>query len=103
VTEPWSPETAREPAPASWRDPATWREDPASAAQAAVAEATSTAQVVAAQATSTAQATVAEATKTAQSLIADFEVRTAERPELRVGAVFLAGLLSALILRRLAR
>jgi hypothetical protein len=56
-----------------------------------------------AEVTSTAQATVAEVTSTAQSVIADLEVRTAERPELRVAAVFAAGLLSALILRRLAR
>jgi len=75
----------------SWRDPATWREDPATAAQAAVAEVTSTAQ-----------ATVAEVTSSAQSMIADFEARTAERPEIRVGAVFAAGLLSAMVLRRLA-
>jgi hypothetical protein len=75
----------------SWRDPATWREDPAAAAQAAVAEVTSTAQ-----------ATAADVASTAQSLIADFEARTAERPEIRIGAAFAAGLLSALILRRLA-
>jgi hypothetical protein len=75
----------------SWRDPATWREDPATAAQAAVAEVTSTAQ-----------ATVAEVTSTAQTLIADLEARTADRPEIRVGAAFVGGLLSALILRRLA-
>ncbi|HWC86933.1 MAG TPA: hypothetical protein VG388_10360 [Solirubrobacteraceae bacterium] len=76
----------------AWRDPTAWREDPATAAQAAMAEATSTAQ-----------ATVAEVTSTARSLLADFEARTAERPELRVAAAFAAGLLPALILRRLAR
>lgn len=75
----------------SWRDPATWREDPATAAQAAVADVTSTAQ-----------ATVAEVTSAAQSMLGDFEARTAARPEIRVGAAFAAGLLSALILRRLA-
>jgi hypothetical protein len=46
---------------------------------------------------------VAEVTSSAQSLIADFEARTAGRPEIRVGAAFAAGLLSAAILRRLAR
>jgi ElaB/YqjD/DUF883 family membrane-anchored ribosome-binding protein len=93
VTEPWSPETAQAPAPAaSWRDPAAWKEDPASAAQAAVADVTVTAQ-----------ATVANVTSAAQSAIADFEVRTAERPEMRVGVAFAGGLLTALILRRLAR
>jgi hypothetical protein len=92
VNEPWTPESAQGPAPASWRDPAAWREDPATAAQAAVAEVSSTAQ-----------ATVADVTSTAQSLIADFEARTAERPELRVGVVFAAGLVSAVILRRLVR
>jgi hypothetical protein len=56
-----------------------------------------------AEATSTAQATVADMTGTAQSLIADFETRTADRPELRVAAVFVVGLVSALILRRVAR
>jgi hypothetical protein len=91
VNEPWTPESAQEPAPASWRDPATWREDPATAAQAAVAEVSSSAQ-----------ATVADLTSTAQSLLTDFEARTAERPELRVAAAFAGGLLSALILRRLA-
>ncbi|HWF33755.1 MAG TPA: hypothetical protein VG295_00235 [Solirubrobacteraceae bacterium] len=90
MTEPWTPETPQGPSPASWRDPAAWREDPATAAQAAVAEVTSTAQ-----------ATVAEVTSTAQSLVSDFEARTAERPEIRVGAAFAGGLLSALILRRL--
>ncbi|MDQ6774644.1 MAG: hypothetical protein M3071_00135 [Actinomycetota bacterium] len=75
----------------SWRDPATWREDPAIAAQAAVAEVTSTAQ-----------ATVADVTSTAQSVIAEFQARTAERPETRVGVAFAGGILSALILRRLA-
>ena len=92
MTEPWSPETAQAPARVIWRDPAAWREDPASAAQAAVAEVTSTAQ-----------ATVADVTSTAQSVIADLELRTADRPELLVGAAFAGGLLSALILRRLAR
>ncbi|MDQ6807354.1 MAG: hypothetical protein M3065_20925 [Actinomycetota bacterium] len=91
MNEPWTPETAQGPTPASWRDPASWREDPATAAQAAVAEVTNTAQ-----------ATVADVTSTAQSVIADLEVRTAERPEIRVGAAFAGGLLSALILRRLA-
>jgi hypothetical protein len=56
-----------------------------------------------ATATTTAQATVADLSGTAQSLIADFEQRTAERPELRVAAAFGGGLISALILRRLAR
>lgn len=91
MNEPWTPDTAQGPAPVSWRDPATWREDPATAAQAAVAEVSSTAQ-----------ATLADVTSTAQSLLSDFEARTADRPEMRVGAAFAAGLLSALILRRLA-
>jgi len=86
----------------SWRDPATWREDPATAAQAAVAEITSAAQAAAGEATSTAHATLADVTSSAQSMITDFEARTAERPEIRVGVVFAAGVLSALILRRLA-
>lgn len=76
----------------SWRDPAAWREDPASAAQTALAEVASTAQ-----------ATVADVTSTAQSVIADLEVRTAGRPEIRIAAAFAGGLLFALILRRLAR
>jgi hypothetical protein len=64
---------------------------------------TNTAQATLAEVTSTAQATIAEVTSTAQSMVAGFEARTAERPELRVGAAFVGGLLSALILRRLAR
>jgi ElaB/YqjD/DUF883 family membrane-anchored ribosome-binding protein len=67
-----------------------------------MADATSTAQAAMAEVTSTAQATVAEVTSTAQSFIADFEAQTAERPEIRVGVAFAAGLLSALIVRRLA-
>jgi cell division septum initiation protein DivIVA len=103
VTEPWSPETAQSSPPASWRDPAAWQEDPAKAAQAARAELTSTAQATAAQVASTAQATAVQLTSTAHSLLADFETRTADRPEMRIGAAFAGGLLSALILRRLAR
>lgn len=92
MTEPWSPETAQAPAPASWRDPAAWQDDPASAAQAAVADVTSIAQ-----------ATFSDVTSTAQSVLADLQVRTADRPEVLIGGAFAAGLLSALILRRLAR
>ena len=92
MTEPWSPETADEPAPtASWRDPAAWKEDPATAAQGAVAAAT----VIA-------RATVADVTVTAQSLLTDVQTRLDGRPELLVGAAFAGGLLTALILRRLA-
>ena len=70
MTEPWSPATAEgQPAP-SWKDPAAWREDPASTAQAAGEE---------------------------------LRALTAQRPETLVGAAFAGGLLSALILRRLAR
>lgn len=76
----------------SWRDPAAWQEDPAKAAQAAVADVTTMAQ-----------ATVTDVTSMAQSLLAGFEVRTADRPEMRIGGAFVGGLLSALILRRLAR
>jgi hypothetical protein len=68
-----------------------------------MAEATSAAQAAVATATTTAQATATDLTSTAQSLLADFEQRTAERPELRVAAAFAGGLLSALILRSLAR
>jgi ElaB/YqjD/DUF883 family membrane-anchored ribosome-binding protein len=103
VTEPWSPETAQAPAPATWRDPAAWREDPSSAAQAAAAEAKTTAQATAAQAKATAQVTAAQVTAQAQTMLADFETRTADRPEQRVAAVFAGGVLAALILRRLAR
>jgi ElaB/YqjD/DUF883 family membrane-anchored ribosome-binding protein len=87
----------------SWRDPSAWQEDPATAAQAAVAELSSTAQATVAELTSKAQPTVSELTTKAQSLLTDFEVRTAERPELRIGAAFAGGLLFALILRRLGR
>jgi hypothetical protein len=93
VTEPWSPETAGVPAPeASWRDPAAWQDDPAAAAQAAVADVTNIAQ-----------ATVADVTSAAQSTLADLQVRYADRPEVLVGGAFAGGLLAALILRRLAR
>ena len=40
---------------------------------------------------------------TAQLARADLEALTAQRPETLVGAAFVGGLLSALILRRLAR
>lgn len=114
MTEPAPAETAEAPDPAPWRDPAAWREDPGSAAQAAAAEARTAAQATAAQAKTTAQATAAQAKVTAQAtavqlnakahtLLADFEERTADRPEMRVAAVFAVGLLSALILKRLAR
>ena len=114
MTETQPPDTAQAPDQATWRDPAAWREDPSSAAQAAAAEARTTAQATAAQAKTTAQATAAQAKTTfqatavqvnakAQSLLSDFEERTADRPEKRVAAVFAAGIVSALILKRLAR
>jgi hypothetical protein len=70
VTEPWSPATAEGQPQPSWRDPASWREDPARTAEAAKAE---------------------------------LQTLTAKRPETLVGAAFAGGLLSAMILRRLAR
>lgn len=87
----------------AWRDPAAWRADPGSAAQAAATEAKSTAHATVAQVSATAQSTAAQVSTKAQSMISDFEQRTVDRPELRVGAVFAGGLLAALILRRLAR
>jgi len=69
VTEP-EPSVPEGQAQPSWRDPAAWREDPAS---------------------------------TAQLAVADVRTITAQRPETLVGAAFAGGLVSAMILRRLAR
>ena len=70
MTDSGSPATVEGQAAPSWRDPAAWRDDPAT---------------------------------TAQLARADLEALTAQRPETLVGAAFVGGLLSALILRRLAR
>jgi ElaB/YqjD/DUF883 family membrane-anchored ribosome-binding protein len=135
VTDPL-PSSSEGQATPSWRDPASWKEDPATTAQlalsgaattaqsalaaaattaqsalsgatttaqSALSGATTTAQSALSGATSTAQSAASSATGTAQSTAANVRVLTAERPETVIGAAFVGGLVSALILRRLAR
>ena len=113
MTDPL-PSSSEGQATPSWRDPASWKEDPATTAQlalsgaattaqSALAAAATTAQSALSGATSTAQSAASSATGTAQSTAANVRVLTAERPETVIGAAFVGGLVSALILRRLAR